>query len=286
MSEWILGTRGSQLALAQSRWVAARLQEATGTPVRLQVISTKGDRVQDRPLPEVGGKGLFTVELEDALREGRIHLAVHSLKDLPTDDAPGLCVAAYPERADPRDVLIGATLDGLAQGAVVGTGSARRQAQLLDARPDLVVRGIRGNVDTRLQKLQDQPYDAIVLAAAGLARLGLQVDAHPLDPELCVPAPGQGCLGIQCAVDSDASRAVALLDVAESRAAVAAERAFLNELEGGCSVPAGAYAVVDGDQLWLRAMLADDAGVQRAEVRCAVVDGPEAGRALARTLRG
>lgn len=287
MNELILGTRGSQLALAQSKQVAGWLQEAHGIPVRLEVIATRGDRVQDKPLPEVGGKGLFTAELEEALRSGSIHLAVHSLKDLPTEDAEGLVVAAIPPREDPRDVLVGATLKGLAAGAVVGTGSARRRAQILDARPDVTVQGIRGNVDTRLRKLDDEPYDAIVLAAAGLARLGLDVERTPLNIDECVPAPGQGALGIQTAAEGPARALIGALDDEETRLCVEAERAFLAQLEGGCSVPAGAYARLDGDKMWLRVMWADDAGaVHRAAARGHWDEGVEMGAGLAEVLLG
>ncbi|MCP4803874.1 MAG: hydroxymethylbilane synthase [Proteobacteria bacterium] len=281
----VLGTRGSQLALAQSKQVAAWLREAHDIAVRLEVISTKGDRIQDKPLPEVGGKGLFTAELEAALLDGSIHLAVHSLKDLPTEDAEGLVVAAIPPREDPRDVLVGATLADLAAGAVVGTGSARRRTQILDARPDVTVEGIRGNVDTRLRKLSEGPYDAIVLAAAGLARLGIEVERTPLGIDQCVPAPGQGALGIQTAADGPARALIGVLDDDETRLCVEAERAFLAELGTGCSIPAGAYARLDGEKLWLRVMFADDAGtVHRASARGHWDEGVEMGAGLAEVL--
>ena len=258
----VLGTRGSQLALAQSRQVADSL-EALDPEIRveLRVISTKGDRVQDRPLREVGGKGLFTAELEAALRDGSIDLAVHSLKDLPTQDAEGLVIAAVPQRVDPRDVLIGTSLTRLSEGARVGTGSARRQVQLLAVRPDLQVVGIRGNVDTRIKKALDGEVDAVVLAEAGLARLGLTVERHPLDPELCVPAPGQGALAIQASWTRAPVRdLLRQIEHAPTRLCVTAERAFLARLGGGCSVPAGALATLHRGDLSLRAMLADAQG--------------------------
>jgi len=284
VKELVLGTRGSKLALAQSKLVAGWLTEAHGVPVRLEVISTKGDRVQDRPLPEVGGKGLFTHELEEALRSGSIHLAVHSLKDLPTEDSEGLVVAAIPVREDPRDVLIGRRLEDLAEGDVVGTGSARRQACLAALRPGIELRGIRGNVDTRLRKLAEQDYDAIVLAAAGLARLGLKVDGQPLDPYDCVPAPGQGALGIQTSVSGPGRELVAVLDDEETRVCVEAERSFLAELEGGCSVPAGAFAWLEDDNIRMVAMLAGNQGVSQLEAFGDWDEGAEMGAGLAEML--
>ncbi len=169
----VLGTRGSALALAQSQQVADAITAATGLSVRLQIIRTRGDAIQDRPLAKVGGKGLFTAELEEGLRAGEIDLAVHSAKDLPTEDPPDLAIGAWPARQDPRDVLVGPSLEDLRLGAVVGTGSQRRRLQLLDLRPDLVITDIRGNVDTRLAKRDAGLFDAILLAAAGLARLGI-----------------------------------------------------------------------------------------------------------------
>ena len=198
----VLGTRGSKLALTQSQQTADLITATTGVAVVLRVITTKGDRIQDRSLAEMGGKGLFTAELESALREGTIDLAVHSLKDLPTDDPPGLTLASVPARADPRDVIVGPLLEELPAGSILGTGSLRRQAQAALLRPDLVIEGIRGNVDTRLRKLDEGRYHAIVLAAAGLARLGIErADIHPLDVQVMVPAVGQGALAIQGRAD-------------------------------------------------------------------------------------
>lgn len=257
----ILGTRGSKLALAQSTQVAKQIEALDEVSVELRVISTKGDRITDRPLREVGGKGLFTAELEAALRDGSIHLAVHSLKDLPTEDAEGLIIGAVPRRADVRDVLVGAALDELPQGARVGTGSARRKVQLLALRPDLSVEGIRGNVDTRMAKALEGPLDAVVLAEAGLARLGVDVERHPLEPERCVPAPGQGALGVQCASSNARVRTLLRqIEHAPTRICVTAERSFLARLGGGCSVPAGAHAQLVKGRLKLRCMLADAQG--------------------------
>ena len=281
-----IGTRGSALALAQTRQFAATLETAAGVETRLQVISTRGDRIQDRPLAAIGGKGLFTLELEQALRSGEIQLAVHSLKDLPTTDPEGLVIGCVPERAAPWDVLVGHPLADLPPGAVVGTGSLRRRVQLLAARPDLDIRDIRGNVDTRLRKLRDEPYDAIVLARAGLVRVGVDLGDtphHDLDPAVCLPAPAQGALGIQCRGDDAATlAALATVEHPLTRACVTAERAFLATVEGGCNVPAGAYATVEGSTLTLVGLLADAADrVVRLSVAGAVGDAALLGRGLA-----
>ncbi|MEK9164492.1 MAG: hydroxymethylbilane synthase, partial [Chloroflexota bacterium] len=217
-----------------------------------KLFTTSGDRILDKPLPEIGGKGLFTEELENALRAGEIDVAVHSLKDLPIDDASGLTIGAICQREDARDVLIardGSTLASLPPGARVGTSSLRRSAQLLAARPDLTLLSLRGNVDTRIRKAVGAtpavaPYDAIVLAAAGVLRLGLGEHISEYLPfDVMLPAPGQGALAVQCRAGDDATLGLlAAIDDPESRAAVTAERAFLNALGGGCSAPVAAYA--------------------------------------------
>jgi hydroxymethylbilane synthase len=242
------GARGSALARWQTDSVTRRLRAAwPALNCQTKLFTTSGDKIIDKPLPEIGGKGLFTEELENALRSGEIDIAVHSLKDLPIDDAPGLVLGAIGEREDARDVLIargGQTLITLPQGARVGTSSLRRAAQLLAARPDLTLLPLRGNVDTRIRKAASGDYDAIVLAAAGVLRLGLA--AHiteylPLD--LMLPAPGQGAMAVQCrADDSTVRELLAAIEHAPTRAAVTAERAFLNALGGGCSAPVAAYA--------------------------------------------
>ncbi len=243
-----IGTRSSALARWQTEWVLARLREAwPDLDCQTKLFTTSGDRILDKPLPEIGGKGLFTAELENALRNGEIDLAVHSLKDLPIDDAPGLTIGAIPVREDARDVLIsrnGWTLDTLPSGARVGTSSLRRSAQLLPARPDLTLLPLRGNVDTRVRKVRQGEYDAIVLAAAGVLRLGLgEHITEYLPMEVMLPAPGQGALAVQCRAD-DASVLESLRPIGDraTRAAVAAERAFLKALGGGCSAPVAAYA--------------------------------------------
>lgn len=244
----ILGTRGSKLALTQSGQVAAEITRRTGVPVELRVITTRGDRIQDRPLPEVGGKGLFTAELEAGLQDGSIDLAVHSLKDLPTENPPGLCIAAFPERADPRDVLIGGPLAALPLGARVGTGSLRRELQLRALRPDAAIAGIRGNVDTRLAKKDDGSYDAVILALAGLGRLGIaRHDLHPFSLEEMVPAVGQGVLAVQARADDPTVLALlSQIDHAQTRRCALEERAFLAAFGGGCHVPVAAYAWFEG----------------------------------------
>ena len=252
-----IGTRRSRLSLWQANHVATLLSQLhPGARIDIREYSTRGDRFSTRPLQAIGGTGVFTSALEEALREGEIDCAVHSLKDLPTVDAPGLVLAAIPQRGDHRDALVsrqGETLDELPHGARVGTGSPRRRAQLLAMRGDLRIAGIRGNVPTRIDKLTqtDSDYDALVLAAAGLKRLGM--DGHisqvfSEDDMLC--AAGQGALAVQCREEDRAL--FAPLTHLPTATAVAAERGFLRGLQAGCSLPVGAYARVSGDRLILR----------------------------------
>jgi hydroxymethylbilane synthase len=255
----VIGTRGSQLALWQATYVAERLQTLhPGLTVRLEVIITEGDRRPDQPLPEIGGKGLFTQTLEHALLNRTIDLAVHSLKDLPTAESDAFEIAAIPERGSVCDVLIsreGYPLDRLPQGAVIGTGSIRRGAQLLAYRPDLQIVSVRGNVPTRLQKALDSasPYTAIVLAEAGLERLGLQNAITQILPlTVMLPAPGQGALAVQCRRgDPAVSERLHPLDHPVTRRAVTAERVFLSELGSGCRLPVAAWARIETDQFRL-----------------------------------
>lgn len=243
-----VGTRGSALARWQTDWIQSQLAAAwPELRCELRVFQTSGDKVLDKPLPEIGGKGLFTKELEDALHSGEIDIAVHSLKDLPIDNALGLTIGAIGEREDPRDVFISRQYHALAElphGARVGTSSLRRSAQLLARRPDLQILSLRGNVDTRLRKAMQGDYEAIVLAAAGVLRLGLSAHiAEYLPFEVMLPAPGQGAVAVQCRVDDQ--RTLDLLhpiDHPPTRLAVTAERAFLQGLGGGCSAPVAAYA--------------------------------------------
>lgn len=263
----VIATRKSKLALWQAEHVAALLREAhPGLTVELLPMSTKGDRILDRSLAAIGGKGLFIKELEAALEDGRAHLAVHSMKDVPGDLPPGMTLAAMLPRADPRDALItrgGEGLEDLPQGARLGTSSLRRRAQLLASRPDLDVRTLRGNVETRLKRLDDGELDAIVLAAAGLTRLGLQSRIGSLlDPRVSLPAVGQGVIGIECrSADEVAREAVQALNDPAAHAAVTAERAFSRRLGGSCQSPIAAFAELEAkDHLTLRGLVAEPDG--------------------------
>jgi hydroxymethylbilane synthase len=257
-----IGTRGSALALWQASWVGERLQERfEDLHVEYVTIKTQGDKILDVPLGQVGGKALFVKELEEALLANRVGLAVHSLKDIPTELPSGLQLMAIPKRDDPRDVLIsrdGNPLERLRKAASIGTSSLRRRSQILYYRPDLMVPPVRGNLDTRLKKLHREELDAIVLAAAGIRRMGLQAEITEIfSPEDFVPAVGQGALGIEVrADDEETSRLVRVLDHLETRRCVQAERAFLSRLQGGCQVPIGAYAKMRGKELHLKGMVA------------------------------
>lgn len=264
-----IGTRGSRLAVAQARWVVTRLRDA-GTDAEVRIIHTTGDRARKVPLATLGGsagiKGVFTKEIEDALLAGEIDLAVHSLKDLPTELPGGLSLGCVPQRADPRDVLLGGTLASLPEGAVVGTGSRRRTEQLGHLRPDVSVADIRGNVDTRIRKLRSGGYDAIVLAAAGLERLGrLHEVAEYLPVDVMVPAAGQGALGIEVRTgDPAVLEVLSPLHDARAAAEVRAERALLRALGGGCEVPVGAHAALrDGRLTLVAAAAGSDGGMVR-----------------------
>jgi hydroxymethylbilane synthase len=255
-----IGSRGSLLALWQAEHVKARLA-ALGHDVSITVITTTGDRILDKRLENVGGKGAFLKEIEEAMLAGTIDLAVHSLKDVPTALPAGLRLCAYLERVDPRDAFISRTGEGLAKlplGSRIGTTSLRRQAQLHAWRPDLVLADLRGNVDTRLRKLQDGEYDAILLAMAGLVRLGRAGEVtEAISTEVILPAPGQGTIALECRDDApEVARAVAPLNHPLSERCVTAERTFLSALGGGCNVPLGAHAQPVGDALRLRALVA------------------------------
>ncbi|MFC4808987.1 hydroxymethylbilane synthase [Paenibacillus sp. GCM10023250] len=250
----VVGTRQSALALTQTGQVIDQLKALCaehGLPYAFEIrkIVTKGDRILDVTLSKVGGKGLFVKEIEQALFDGEIDLAVHSMKDMPYELPEGLINGAVPKRVDPRDCLIasgGASFEELPAGAKVGTSSLRRSSQLLHARPDLVIESIRGNIDSRIKKLETEGFDAIVLAAAGLQRMGWEGKISSfLSEELCVPAVGQGALGIECREDdADVRGLLALLNDEETAMTVAAERSFLGELNGGCQIPIGAHARV------------------------------------------
>ena len=278
-----IGTRGSKLALWQAHWIEERLKDCN-VPTRIEITKTTGDKITDVALAKVGSetglKGVFTKEIEDALIAGSIDLAVHSLKDLPTELDPRLAVNCIPKRADPRDVLVGMTLAELPKGATVGTSSLRRAAQMRHLRPDVQVEDIRGNVDTRLRKLDEGRYDAILLASAGLHRLGWQDRiAEILEPEVMLPAGGQGALGIETRADDEAiHELLSPLDDPETRIAVTAERALLAALGGGCQVPLGAHATLDGERLSLLGVVVSADG--RQTVRAVVTGAPDAPEAL------
>lgn len=267
-----IGTRGSELALWQAHHVRDRLLERWGAAIAIElvIITTEGDRIQDRPLYQIGGKGLFVNAIEDAMLAGAIDLAVHSMKDLPGRLAPGLTIACTPPREDPRDALLASqrlpaadrTLATLPAGARVGTTSLRRAALVRRQNPDLEILPLRGNVPTRLGRLAAGDFDAILLAAAGLRRLGrLPADAECLDPDQFCPAAGQGILALECREDDARVRALlAPLGDAEAAIAAAAERSFLARLDGGCQVPMGCHARVDGGRVEVRGVIVDPSG--------------------------
>lgn len=287
-----IATRKSPLALWQAYYVKEALQKAhPGLEVELVTMVTKGDVILDTPLAKVGGKGLFVKELEVAMLEGRADLAVHSMKDVPVDFPDGLGLVTICEREDPRDAFVSNTyhhVDELPQGAVVGTCSLRRQCQLKAYRPDLVIKELRGNVGTRLSKLDAGEYDAIILAAAGLKRLELEERIRSfIEPEQSLPAVGQGAVGIECRTDD--ARILKLLEPlnhADTADRVKCERAMNLTLEGGCQVPIGSYALLEGDEIWLRALVGEPDGSQivRGEIRGPRAQAEQLGVQLANQL--
>ena len=289
-----LGTRGSLLAVTQSKWVAAELEANGGPKVEIEVIRTAGDERFDQPIHEISGQGVFTRELDEALLSDQVQLAVHSLKDLPTALREGLCIAATPGRVDPRDVLVGpegsrTTLATLEKDAVVGTSSLRRMALLQAFRRDVTPRTIRGNVDTRLRKLDEGQFDAIILAAAGLTRLGLAGRASEwLERTSWLPAPGQGALAIVTRTeDAETRQFVGALNDPDSFAAVSAERTFLEALGGGCQVPIGALGIPYDEKLRLWGLVASPDGrrVVRGDLTGSLADPQALGQTLAELLR-
>lgn len=289
-----IGTRASQLALTQSEWAGEQIQQILpGVTVELVRISTKGDRILDVPLAKVGGKGLFVKEIEEALLADSIDLAVHSMKDVPTVLPEGLHIGIVPQREEVRDAFVSvhySSLETLPQGAVVGTSSLRRKAQLLALRPDLQIRDLRGNVGTRLAKLDSGDFDAIILAGAGLRRLGLQERiATLLAPEQMLPAIGQGALGIELRKsDTELLAQLQPLHHPETAVTVAAERAYLARLEGGCQVPIGAHAILRRGQLSLGGLIAsvDGTTLLRQTQTAPVQEAERLGRELAEELLG
>ncbi|MCK8060520.1 MULTISPECIES: hydroxymethylbilane synthase [unclassified Fusibacter] len=287
--ELIIGTRGSKLALTQTNWVKSQLESHhEGLKISIKIIKTTGDRIQNVALDKIGDRGLFVKEIEEDLLNGCVDIAVHSLKDMPGVDTEGLKFVKSPVRADARDILIATTkvtsLEDLKEGAVVGTGSKRRAYQLKALRPDLNIEGIRGNVDTRLRKLDEGMYDAIVLAKAGLDRLGIEREHYlVLDPKWMLPAPAQGILGIQIREsDTEAEKLLGSLVHEESHLQATAERAFLRHIDGSCHMPIGAYATLDEGLLTLEGLFGNEDG--SVMVRQTVSGDPSDAQALGKAL--
>jgi hydroxymethylbilane synthase len=286
-----IGTRGSELALAQTAWVKAEIEEQyPDARIETILIKTSGDRFSEASIQAIGGKGIFTKEIEDALLRDEIDLAVHSMKDLPVELPAGLTVAIVPKREDPRDVLVsarGTRLKELSAGAKLGTGSLRRTAQILRYRQDLSVMPIRGNVDTRLKKLDHGEFDALVMAAAGLKRIGReQRITEYISNEICLSAAGQGALGLESREGDPMRDQLWFLHDPASFAEVAAERSFLKRLGGGCHVPVGARAIAEGARLTLFGVVAspDGSSLYRGETSGTAADGKELGWELAEDL--
>jgi len=288
----VIGTRSSKLALWQANYIAECIRtEYPEIEVSLLHIMTTGDKILDVPLARIGGKGLFTKEIENAMLSGEIDLAVHSLKDMPTQLPPGLLLAAITDRVDPGDALISpkyGAIDNLPQGAKVGTSSLRRKAQLLKYRPDLRISDLRGNLDTRLKKMDTEELDAIILAVAGLRRLGWQdLITQVLPNDICLPAVGQGALAIEARTnDQEVRTMLEFLNHQETRWAVEAERAYLAEVEGGCQIPIGVYGYIEKDSLVLEAAILSVDGKQ--QIRQTISGNPleamQLGRALAQEM--
>ncbi|ASS74911.1 hydroxymethylbilane synthase [Tumebacillus algifaecis] len=290
MKRIVVGTRKSPLALTQTEMVMAKLQEHhTGLEIGMEKIVTKGDRILDVTLSKVGGKGLFIKEIEQAMYEKKIDFAVHSLKDMPTEMPEGLMLAAITEREDPRDVVItrnGSTFADLPIGARVGTSSLRRAAQLLNARPDIEIVSVRGNINTRIAKLEELQLDAIVLAAAGLERMGwAEKISERLSTELCIPAVGQGALAIQCRSEDEEIREIlSVLDDVNTRRTVTAERTVLGRLNGGCQIPIGAFAELEGGELKLTGIVGSADGLTLLKETATGTDPMALGHAVAERL--
>lgn len=286
-----IGTRKSALALWQAEWIKKRLSELNpALHIELVKITTKGDKIIDSPLANIGGKGLFVKEIEEALLEGRADIAVHSMKDMPAELPDGLIIGAVPEREDPFDALLirGEILMHLRPGAIIGTSSLRRGAQLKKLRPDATIEPLRGNVDTRVRKLDEGQYDAVVLAVAGLKRMGLEDRiVEYLGPPHFLPAVGQGALAIQTRENDDSTNSlIAPLEHGPSRTTTAAERAFLAELQGGCQVPIAAYAAHVGEKLHVAGMVAslDGSTILRQDMEGDPSDAEEIGKTLGKKL--
>lgn len=285
-----VGTRGSALALRQTQGIVEHVQELNpGIECSIEIIKTTGDRILDTPLSGIGDKGLFVKEIEAALIAGEIDFAVHSAKDLPSEMDPLLCIGAFPQRVCPADALISkrGTLESLPAQAIIGTSSLRRRAQILAARPDVEIKDLRGNLDTRLNKLDNGHYDAIILACAGLTRLDLESRiTQALDYKLCLPAAGQGALAVQCRTGDPVCEIVSRLDSSETRSCVTAERALLAQLGGGCQTPVAALAEVVDEELVLDALVAELCGkmIVRMQIRGSTADPVGLGQRLGKRL--
>ncbi len=292
MSVIRIATRGSELALAQARFVADRIQKELDHETELLVIKTQGDKILDVPLAEIGGKGLFVKEIEEALLDGRADVAVHSAKDLPAQLEPGLVLTAFPERVDPRDALVSRdrtlTLESLRKNARVGTGSTRRAALLLAHRPDLEIVPLRGNVPTRVAKLESENLDAVILACAGLERLGMDdLICERISCEVMLPAVCQGTLALETRKDDAVAQLIARLDEPSAALSVAGERSFLLRIEGDCTVPMAVHLVERGEgRIWLRGLIAslDGKRIVRAEAEVASSEAAAAGRRVAEAV--
>ncbi|CDQ18190.1 hydroxymethylbilane synthase [Halobacillus karajensis] len=292
MRKIVIGSRKSNLAITQTEWVIDQLKQIDSSyDFEIKRISTKGDRIVDVTLSKVGGKGLFIKEIEQAMYDGEIDMAVHSMKDMPAVVAEGLMVAAVPIREDHRDAFVSngnVSLKDLPEGAVIGTSSLRRGSQIKAVRPDVEIKWIRGNIDTRLRKLKDEDYDAIVLAAAGLKRMGWDDDVvtEYLEPEVCVPAVGQGALAIQCREnDSELRGFLEKLNHEYTETTVACERKFLHDLNGGCQVPIGGYAYRKGEEIVLTALVGTPDGQTILHETVAGTDPIEVGKEAADRLK-
>jgi hydroxymethylbilane synthase len=287
-----IGTRGSKLALTQSSLIKKIIENKhSDIGVELVIIKTKGDKIIDSPLSKIGGKGLFVKEIEDSLLDEKIDIAVHSIKDVPAELPEGLCIPFFPEREDPGDAFLSLkykSIQDLPEGARVGTGSLRRSSQLLNMRQDIVIVPIRGNVDTRMGKLEKQELDAIILATSGLNRMGLSSEIkEKLSPEILIPAVGQGALGLEIRENDKLCHDIlGFINHGETELAVKAERAFLKRLEGGCQVPIGAFAKIKNNQILIRGMVAelDGSRIIKAEHESQCDDPDKTGITLAEKL--
>lgn len=293
MKKLIIATRGSKLALWQSEHVKAELEKAhLGLEVELSVMMTKGDKILDTPLAKIGGKGLFTKELEEAMLRGEAHIAVHSLKDVPMEFPKGLKLGVITKREDVRDAMLSekyASLEALPHGAVVGTTSLRRRMQLLKLRPDFVIKNLRGNVNTRIRKLKEGEFDAIILASAGINRLGLAHEvAHfvPISKDVMIPASGQAALGIEIVDDPEVERLVSVLNDQNAIIETRVERDFVTILEGGCQVPIGVNAEIEGENLHVKAILGmpDGSEMMSESITSTRAEYANVGKALAQSV--